>query len=156
MSVDLSTQYLGLKLANPIVVSACPLTGELDVLRTLEEFGAAAAVLPSLFEEQFEPGSTPAANRGSEPCASPFLDNLAYYQELKDYNRGPDAYLKHLAAAKKAVAIPIIGSLNVTGPNEVIRHASRIQDAGADALEVNIYFMPTDPDVTSQQLECAT
>jgi dihydroorotate dehydrogenase (fumarate) len=153
MSVDLSTRYLGLKLTNPIIVSACPLTGELDVLRSLEEFGAAAAVLPSLFEEQFEHGSTPAANLGSQSCPSPFLDNLAYYQELRDYNRGPDAYLKHLAAAKKAVSIPIIGSLNATGPNDVIRHASRIQEAGADALEVNIYFLSTDPDVTSQHLE---
>ena len=147
MSTDLSTKYLGLKLANPLIVSACPLTGELDVLRKLQELGAAAAVLPSLFEEQFEGGESDRAGGGT------FLDNFAYYQELKEYNRGPDLYLKHIAAAKEAVSFPIIGSLNVTGPGDVVRHARRIQEAGADALEVNIYAVPTDPNVTSQQIE---
>ncbi|MGD9722945.1 MAG: dihydroorotate dehydrogenase-like protein [Pirellulales bacterium] len=150
MTTDLSTKYLGLKLANPIVVSACPLTGELDVLRKLEDFGAAAAVLPSLFEEQFE---TKATDAESTPHPTKFLDNLAYFQELKEYNRGPAAYLQHLTAAKKAVAIPIIGSLNVTGPGDVVRYAKQIQEAGADALELNIYVVPTDPNVTSQQIE---
>jgi dihydroorotate dehydrogenase (fumarate) len=152
MASDLSTKYLGLKLASPIVISACPLTGELDVLRSLQEFGAGAAVLPSLFEEQFDTAST--VGPVDEPRkASLLLDNLAHFQELKEYNRGPELYLKHVAAAKKAVSIPIIGSLNITRPSDVVRHAKRIQEAGADALEVNIYVVPTDPDITSQQLE---
>jgi dihydroorotate dehydrogenase (fumarate) len=147
MKTDLTTNYLGLQLANPLIVSACPLTGELDVLRKLQDLGAAAAVLPSLFEEQFEGG---ASDRGQSEA---FYDQLAYHQELKEYNRGPEVYLKHIAAAKLAVSFPVIGSLNVTGPGDIARHARRIQEAGADALEINIYSVPTDPAVTAQQLE---
>lgn len=153
MPIDLTTQYLGLTLANPIVVSACPLTGELDVLRQLEEFGAAAAVLPSLFEEQFDrtAGDTrPVSDAYGDPS---FARSMAYFRELQQYNRGPEVYLKHLAAAKQAVSIPLIGSLNVASPGNWIRSASRIQDAGADALELNIYFLPTDPDTTSGEVE---
>jgi dihydroorotate dehydrogenase (fumarate) len=148
MTADLTTKYLGLQLANPIVVSACPLTGQLDVLRKLEEFGAAAAVMPSLFEEQLD-------RRGSDASESVDLkvDNLAYFHELKEYNRGPDEYLKYLVGAKKAVSIPIIGSLNMTGPIATVRYAKRIQEAGADALELNIYFVVCDPSTTSQDIE---
>jgi len=145
MPFDLTTHYLGLELANPLVVAACPLTGELDVLRRLEEHGAAAAVMPSLFEEQLAQVDSPAAI----PLAVP----LAHVRALKDYNRGPEAYLKYVTAAKKAVAMPIIGSLNVTGPGEAMGYARRIQDAGADAMELNIYFLTTDPNTTSQQIE---
>lgn len=149
----ITTKYLGLTLRNPIVVSACPLTGELDVLRRLEDYGAGAAVLPSLFEEQLdhEPGDvTQLAGRAG---AGPLLESVAYFHELKEYNRGPDAYLKHVTRAKEAVAIPIIGSLNVTAPGEWIRYARLIEEAGADALELNIYFMPTDLDTTSRDVE---
>ncbi len=147
MAVDLSTKYLGLRFANPILVSACPLTGELDVLRRLEENGAAGAVLPSLFEEQIAPRTGAAHETG------PIVEQLAYFHALKEYNRGPDAYLKHLSAAKKAVSFPIIASLNVTGPSEATRYAHRIQEAGADALELNIYFLVTEPEITSQEVE---
>ena len=150
MKTDLSTNYLGLKLANPIVVSACPLTGELDVLRQLEDFGAAAAVLPSLFEEQIdEPGPTSQPSPGRPRL----LESAAYYHELKEYNRGPEAYLNHLADAKRAVSIPLIGSLNVTALGDWIRYARHIEDAGADALELNVYFLVADFDTTSRQLE---
>jgi dihydroorotate dehydrogenase (fumarate) len=150
MSVDLRTRYLGLELANPLVVSACPLTGELDVLKKLADFGAAAAVLPSLFEEQLR-GAT-----GGLTCAQedlPIVEPLAHFHSLKHYNRGPDDYLRHVSASKQAVQIPIIASLNVTGPGEASRYARRIQSAGADALEVNIYFLVTDPELTSQDVE---
>ena len=152
MVADLSTHYLGLKLANPIVVSACPLTAELDVLRRLADFGAAAAVLPSLFEEQLEqkePGERQAVTSGARSAG----ESLAYFHELREYNRGPDVYLAHLANAKKAVSIPIIGSLNVTTTGDWTRYAKRIQDAGADALELNIYFLVTNPDTTSREVE---
>ena len=152
MSIDISTQYLGLKLANPVVVSACPLTGELDVLRKLADFGAAAVVLPSLFEEQLKEGG----REGALSCTAeelPIIEPLAHFHSLKHYNRGPADYLRHLEASKKAVSIPIIGSLNVTGPGEATRYARRIQEAGADAMEVNIYFLATDPETTSQEIE---
>jgi dihydroorotate dehydrogenase (fumarate) len=152
MSIDTSTHYLGLKLANPVVISACPLTGELDVLRKLADFGAAAAVLPSLFEEQLKDG----AGEGALSCSPeelPIVEPLAHFHALKHYNRGPADYLRHLSAAKKAVSIPIIGSLNVTGPGEATRYARRFQEAGADALEVNIYFLATDPETTGQEVE---
>ena len=122
MAVDMSTKYLGLRFANPILVSACPLTGELDVLRKLEQYGAAGAVLPSLFEEQLVP---PTASDEEHPL----VEELAHFHSLKEYNRGPDAYLKHVAAAKKAVSFPIIASLNVTGPSDATRDAHRIQEA---------------------------
>ncbi len=152
MHADTTTQYLGLTLANPIVVAACPLTGELDVLRRLEENGAAAAVLPSLFEEQIE--SPPAADfqqAVGQPRA--FTESLSYFHELREYNRGPDVYLKHVAAAKAAVQMPIIGSLNATAPGSWIGYAKRIEEAGADALELNLYFMATDFETSSRDLE---
>src|SRR4051812_11697474 len=101
MTADISTRYLGLRLPNPIVVSACPLTGELDVLKKLADFGAAAAVMPSLFEEQVALG-VGIAPVGRETKNDPrIVDNVAYYHELKEYNRGPEVYLKYLASAKR-------------------------------------------------------
>jgi dihydroorotate dehydrogenase (fumarate) len=152
MTADLTTHYLGLTLVNPLVVSACPLTGELDVLRRLADYGAAAAVLPSLFEEQLEQ-QTADTPRAAGPDAASFAQGMCHFDGLSEYNRGPEVYLKHLAAAKKAVSIPVIGSLNVTAPGEWIHYAQRIQDAGADALELNIYFLATDPDTTSRDVE---
>jgi dihydroorotate dehydrogenase (fumarate) len=150
MAADITTRYLGLKLANPLVVSACPLTGELDVLKRLEEYGAAAAVLPSLFEEQVRPPSMD--GQGGAGLAA-FSDSVSYFHELREYNRGPDAYLKHVAQAKQAVSMPIIGSLNATAPGNWINYARQIEQAGADALELNLYFMATDFDTTSRDLE---
>jgi len=89
----------------------------------------------------------------AEPGAGPLVESLSYFHELKEYNRGPDVYLKHIASAKKAVSIPLIGSLNVTTPGAWLGHARRIQEAGADALELNIYFLVTDVDTTSRMVE---
>lgn len=150
MNIDLTTTYLGLQLTNPLVVSACPLTGELDVLRRLEQYGAAAAVLPSLFEEQLEDRAAPCSGH---QAAAAVMETAAYFHELKEYNRGPEAYLKHLAAAKRAVAIPIIGSMNVVALGDWIRYARRIEEAGADALELNAYFLVTDFETTSREVE---
>jgi dihydroorotate dehydrogenase (fumarate) len=153
MKTDLSTTYLGLKLANPIVVSACPLTGELDVLRTLEDFGAAAAVLPSLFEEQLEGRPAEGAAVPRAPGAASLIESAAFFHELKEYNRGADEYLKHITAARAAVSIPLIGSLNVVALGEWVRYAGRIEEAGADALELNVNLQATAFDTTSQELE---
>jgi dihydroorotate dehydrogenase (fumarate) len=153
MKADLSTHYLGLKLANPIVVAACPLTGELDVLRKLADFGAAAAVLPSLFEEQIEEMSPKGQAMVPSPGTASLIESAAYFHELKEYNRGPDVYLKHLTAAKEAVSIPLIGSLNVMGLGEWVHYARRIEEAGADALELNVYLQAADFDTTGRELE---
>jgi len=152
MITDIRSKYLGMTLENPIVVSACPLTGEMDVLKKLAEFGAAAAVMPSLFEEQVEYSNALAAGTAEYAGIVP-LENLSHFQSLKEYNRGPEAYLKHITAAKRAVSIPIIGSLNMYAPGVAARYASRIQDAGADALELNIFFLPTDLATTSREVE---
>jgi dihydroorotate dehydrogenase (fumarate) len=151
MNANTTTSYLGLKLPNPVVVSACPLTGELDVLRRLEDYGAGAAVLPSLFEEQVHPPTVDYSEVAKQPPA--FAQSVSYFHELREYNRGAEAYLKHVSAAKDAVSIPIIGSLNATAPGDWIRYAHHMEEAGADALELNLYFMATDMETSSRDLE---
>lgn len=151
MSVDLSTTYLGLTLKNPVVVSACPLTAELDVLRRLEAAGAAAAVMPSLFAEQV-PSSDHKSPSGFVVPAS-FVGGLPNFRELVEYNRGPENWLRNLEQAKKSISIPIIGSLNVLSTGEWLEYARRIEEAGADALELNLYLLVADPETTSEQVE---
>ncbi len=152
MSVDLSTSYLGLKLKNPLVASASPLTGEVDSLCKLEEAGASAAVLPSLFEEQIEHEEMEIA-RLYEYQTESFAESLTHFPELEDYNTGPRDYLRKVEEAKKAVTIPIIGSLNGASEGGWIRYAKEIEEAGADALELNIYFVPTNPLMTAGDIE---
>lgn len=152
MSCDLTTCYLGLELRNPIVVSACPLTGNPDTLRQLEEFGAAAAVLPSLFEEQIADEEA-AIHNLHEFHAESFAESLDFFPELENYNTGPDSYLEHIRAAKKAVNIPIIASLNGTTPGGWTRYARMIEEAGADALELNIYVVPFETHLTGEHVE---
>jgi dihydroorotate dehydrogenase (fumarate) len=152
MNVDLSTRYLGLNLKNPLGVSASPLTRNLDTLRRLEEAGASVAVLPSLFEEQIRHDEFE-IQRLYEYQAESFAESLTYFPEFDDYNTGSQQYLKVIENAKRAVAIPIIGSLNGSSPGGWIRYAKEIESAGADALELNIYFVPTDPEMTSAEVE---
>ena len=152
MNVDLSTRYLGLDLANPLGVSAGPLSGRLDTLRRLQDAGASVAVLPSLFEEQIR-HEEQEIQRLYEYQAESYAESLTYFPELEDYNTGPSGYLKYLDAAKRAVSIPLIGSLNGCSHSGWIRYAKAIQNAGADALELNIYFVPTDPRATSSDVE---
>lgn len=152
MSVDLSTKYLGLKLVNPLVVAACPLTESTDNLRRLEAAGVAAAVLPSLFEEQIEHDEKE-ISRVYEQGAESFAEALSYFPEMDDYRVGPETYLRHIEEAKKAVKIPIIASLNGTSRGGWIRYAKLMQDAGADALELNVYFIAADTEMTGQQVE---
>ena len=152
MSVDLSTSYLGYRLKNPLVVSACPLTAQIDQLQRLEEAGAAAAVLPSLFEEQIEHDAEE-ISKVYEFGTDSFAEALTYFPEQQDYNSGPEEYLETIARAKKAVDIPVIASLNGTSKGGWIRYAKMMQDAGADALELNIYFVAADPDQTGREVE---
>jgi dihydroorotate dehydrogenase (fumarate) len=152
MAKSLTTTYLGLSLRSPLVVSACPLSAEPDTLKRMEAFGAAAAVMPSLFEEQIEHTET-GAFRAPHLEYEAAAENTSYYRQLDSYNRGPDVYLREIEAAKRAVSIPIIGSLNGTTKSGWTNYAQRIQDAGADALELNMYYIAADPATTSHEIE---
>ena len=152
MNVNLETRYLGLELRNPLVISACPLTGKLDTLRRLEDAGAAAAVMPSLFEEQIEHDEM-AIHRFYEHGAESFPEALSYFPELDNYNTGPDTYLRHIEAARQSLSIPVIGSLNGASRGGWVRYARLIQEAGADALELNVYDVVTDPRLTANDVE---
>ncbi len=152
MSVDLSTEYLGLKLKNPVVVAACPLTESLDHLKRLEDAGAAAAVFPSLFEEQIEHEESELA-KVHQFTSDRHAEALTYFPEPEDYRFPLDDYLDHIAAAKKAVSIPVIGSLNGVSEGGWIRYAKLIEEAGADALELNIYLIAIDVDLSGEAVE---
>ncbi len=152
MAVDLTTSYLGLQLKNPVVVSACPLTLTVASLEQLERSGAAAAVLPSLFAEQLEHDEAQELSL-HEYHSESFTEALSYVPETIRWHTGPEPYLDHIRHAKRAVSIPIIGSLNGTSTGSWVRYARLIQDAGADALELNIYFVPTDRYESSETIE---
>jgi dihydroorotate dehydrogenase (fumarate) len=148
---DLSTRYLGLKLRNPLVASAGPLTRELDNIRRLEDVGASAIVFHSLFEEQIDLEANE-LDRQLSPNEG-FAEAQSYLPELTAYNIGPEGYIEHLRQAKEAVGIPVIGSLNGVSAGGWIRYAKLIEEAGADALELNIYYLPVSPAEDSTQVE---
>ena len=152
MSPDLHSKYLGLELTTPIVASASPLTGNLDTLRRLEEAGVAAVVLPSLFEEQVEHDEI-TLHDTLEAGAHSFGEALTYFPEMDDYNTGPDRYLEHVAAAKAALSIPVIASLNGITPGGWVRYAELMQQAGADAIELNVYSVETDLYASAASIE---
>ncbi len=149
---DLTTTYLGLTLKNPLVASASPLSKKIEGVKRLEDAGIGAVVMYSLFEEQIVHESHALDHyltRGSES----FAEALTYFPDLERYNIGPESYLELIYRIKKAVSIPVIGSLNGISTGGWINYAKRIEEAGADALELNIYYVPTDPKLTSQELE---
>ena len=148
MGVDLQTKYMGLTLANPLIVAACPLTRESTRLEQLEQAGAAAAVMYSLFAEQVESDSLQQIGRRKLNSSTENTSLLTH-----DYEVGLDDYLRNIELARKEVSMPIIGSLNGSGIGEWMRFARLIEQAGADALELNIYFVPTDPKLTGRQIE---
>ncbi len=150
--VDLSTSYLGLTLKNPIVASASPLSERIDTLRQLVDAGASAVVLHSLFEEQITLESHQLDHHLSHAAES-FAEALTYFPDLTEYNLGPESYIEHVRQAKKAVDVPVIGSLNGVSSGGWIEYAKKIQDAGADALEINEYYIPTDPKTDSAEVE---
>jgi dihydroorotate dehydrogenase (fumarate) len=150
--IDLSTRYLGLPLISPLVASASPLCESVDNIRAMEDAGAAAVVLHSLFEEQLNTESTH-LDRYLAQGAESSAEALDYFPDLTKYNLGPDGYLEHVRRAKEAVRIPIIGSLNGVSTGKWIEFAKKIEQAGADALELNVYYLPTDPQLTGGQVE---
>ena len=149
---DLSTTYLGLPLRGPVVVSPNPLGTDLDALKRCEEAGAAAVVLPSLFEEQIEHEELE-VHRLLASGADSFVEALSYFPELGDYRTGPDTYLELIASAKEALSIPVIASLNGTSVGGWTRHAKLMQEAGADAIELNDYLVAADPTLSGAVLE---
>jgi len=150
--IDLSTRYLGLQLASPLVASSSPLCESVDNIRAMEDAGAAAVVLHSLFEEQLEVESTH-LDRYLTHGGESYAEALDYFPDLTGYNLGPDGYLEHVRRAKEAVDIPIIGSLNGISTGGWTDFAKQIEQAGADALELNVYYVPTDPLLTGVQVE---
>lgn len=149
---DLRTRYLGLELANPVVPSASTLSSRIDTLKRLQDAGAAAVVMQSLFEEQIEHEEIE-IHRMLEAGAHSFPEAITYVPELEDYNIGPEAYVRHLEQTKHELEIPVIGSLNGASRGGWVRHAKLISDAGADALELNIYYVAADPNLTSAEVE---
>lgn len=152
--VDLSTTYLGLKLKNPLVASASPLSKKVETVQRLEDSGVAAVVMYSLFEEQIIHESTE-LNFYLENGTESFAEALSYFPDMEKYNLEPDQYLTLLTTLKKSVSIPIIGSLNGISTGGWSYYAKRMEEAGADALELNIYYLPTDTKLGSQDLETA-
>jgi dihydroorotate dehydrogenase (fumarate) len=151
---DLSTTYLGLNLKNPLVVSASPFSKNIDKARKMEEAGASAIVMHSLFEEQIIHESLELDHfltRGTDSSA----ESMSYFPDSDKYLVGPEKYLGQVTALKKALKIPVIGSLNGVSKGGWTKYAKQIQDAGADALELNLYYIPTDLDLTAQELENA-
>ena len=150
--MPLSTNYLGLTLKNPIVASSSPLSHNVDSIRRLEDAGAAAVVMYSLFEEQINLDSfyfDHYLDRGSE--SSP--EALNYFPEMQGYNVGPDEYMNLIRQAKTAVDIPIIGSLNGVSAGGWIDYATLMKEAGADAIELNVYYIPTNLDLGGREVE---
>jgi dihydroorotate dehydrogenase (fumarate) len=150
--IDLGTTYLGLSLRTPLVASASPLSQELDGIRHLEDAGASAVVLYSLFEEQLKQEASELERHLSAGSES-FAESLTYLPQPSEFRTGPETYLNHIRKAKEAVEIPIIASLNGATLGGWIDHAKRIEQAGADAIECNIYFIPTDTDLSGSEVE---
>jgi dihydroorotate dehydrogenase (fumarate) len=151
-SVDLRTTYLGLELSSPIVASAGPTTRDVDGAKALADAGAGAVVLPSLFEEEIvaeEVGLSLALEAGSEH----FAEALDYFPAIEDFASAADRYLELLQQTKKAVDVPVIASLNASSIGGWARYAKLLAAAGADALELNVYRVPTDPALTAEQVE---
>lgn len=138
--MDLTTKYLGLKLKNPIVPSASPLSKTLDRVKEMEDAGASAIVVYSLFEEQIEHEANEFEHYMSYGTES-FAEALNYFPKPDEYNLGPDEYLNHISKLKKSAGIPIIGSLNGVSKGGWMKYAKLIEEAGADALELNIYYV---------------
>jgi dihydroorotate dehydrogenase (fumarate) len=153
--MDLTTDYLGLKLKNPLMPGASPLVNQLDHVRRLEDSGAAAIVMHSLFEEQITSQQLAEFAHTENPAES-FAEATSYFPRMEDYAVGPDRYLQQISTIKEKVSIPVIGSLNGVSTGGWIDYARLIQQAGADALELNVYYIATDPAETGTAVEQRT
>jgi dihydroorotate dehydrogenase (fumarate) len=150
--MDLSTKYLGMQLRTPLVASASPLSHEISGIRSLEDAGASAVVLYSLFEEQLHKEALELElhlNAGTES----FAESLTYFPHSSEFNTGPDEYLNHIRKAKAAVDIPIIASLNGSTLGGWTRYAKQVEQAGADAIECNLYYIPTNTEILGSEVE---
>ncbi len=152
MAIDLSTTYLGFKLTSPIVAAACPSNSSIPMLHKLQDAGCGAVVLPSLFEEQIEHEESQFGLLHEYGSGS-FAEAATYFPELDDYNTGPDDYLRLVEMSVRQMSVPVIASLNGVTAGGWTRYAKKIQDAGAAALELNMYYLPTDPDVDATRVE---
>ncbi len=150
--MDLSTTYLGLELPHPLVAGAGPLSDSLDDLERLEDAGAAAVVLRSLFEEQLM-GEELAAHHALEQHAHSFAEAATHLPCSDEFAFGPDEYLEHLRRSAEALDIPVMASLNGTTPGGWVDFAKQLADAGAAAIELNLYHLSTDPSIDAPQLE---
>jgi dihydroorotate dehydrogenase (fumarate) len=150
--MDLTTTYLGLNLKNPLVPSSSPLSRNLNNLKRMEDSGASAIVLYSLFEEQITLESQDLNHYLTQGVES-FPEALTYFPEASEYETGPDEYLDHIQKAKSSLEIPLIASLNGVSTGGWVRYARDIQEAGADALELNIYYLPTDSNLNGKEVE---
>jgi dihydroorotate dehydrogenase (fumarate) len=150
--MDLSTTYLGLKLAHPLIPGASPLADELDGVKALEDAGAPMIVLRSLFEEQLVHEQL-SAHSGIDAHENAFAEALSYFPSAEGFRFGPDSYLEHLVRVKRTVGIPVVASLNGTTPGGWVDYAGLLEGAGADALELNLFFVPTDPEESALDIE---
>jgi dihydroorotate dehydrogenase (fumarate) len=150
--IDLTSNYMGLELKNPVVPSASPLSSDLDTIKRMEDAGAAAVTLHSLFEEQIEFEAEAMAHFLEQGTES-FAEALTYFPAIHEYRREPDDYVEHIRRAKEAVDIPIIPSLNGISPGGWTGYAKRFEEAGADAVELNVYFIPTNFHLMSYDVE---
>lgn len=150
--MDLTTTYLGMSLKSPLVASASPLSEEIANLKRLEDAGASAVVLYSLFEEQLVQQEFELAHHLDQGTES-YAEALSYVPRSIGFKLGPDAYLEHIRKAKEAIDIPVIASLNGSSLGGWTRFARKMQEAGADALELNVYYIPTNPDLTALDVE---
>jgi len=150
--VDLSTTYLGLKLHSPLVVSASPLSRDVDGICRLQDAGASAVVLYSLFEEQLRQEEMDLEYHLAAGTES-FAESLTYFPQASEFHTGPEGYLNHIRKAKAAASIPIIASLNGSTLGGWTKFAAQIERAGADAIECNIYYIPTDPKLVAEDIE---
>jgi len=150
--MDLSTNYLGLALKNPLVPSSSPLSAQIDKIKAMEDAGASAVVLHSLFEEQITHDALE-LNYYTTYHYEWYPEALSYFPESKDYHVGPEEYLEHIRKAKEAVDIPVIASLNGVTTGGWLQYAKKMEEAGADALELNAYYLPTDVGLQGGRVE---
>jgi dihydroorotate dehydrogenase (fumarate) len=150
--MDLSTNYLGLKLKNPLVPSASPLSHSIESMKRVEDAGASAIVMYSLFEEQIAHEAAELNHYLSYGTES-FAESLTYFPDAGTYNLGPDEYVNLVRRAKEALEIPVIGSINGISTGGWIDYAKKIEEAGADAIELNVYYIPTDPKLSGHEVE---
>ncbi|MDD5261663.1 MAG: dihydroorotate dehydrogenase-like protein [Methylacidiphilales bacterium] len=152
MTAKLETCYHGLTLKNPVIAGASPLADRMDTARQLEDSGAAAIILHSLFEEQITADDM-ATDYHTQIHGDSFSEALSFFPENEDYAHGPQEYLEHIAKLKEALGIPVIASLNGVTPGGWTHYAELIQKAGADALELNLYQVSANPKETSMEIE---